>query len=133
QLKISEASWHQLLRHRTILFDYSEPTIENGFVIPPNIEKANASDILVDAIKASEELFVELKEKLPQVSSYVVTNAHKRLVVMNADLWAFDHFANLRCTNEAQWDIRNTSFKMLELMKEVAPQLTFFMARRKKA
>lgn len=133
QLKISEANWHQLLRHRTIVFDYSEPTIENGFVIPPNIEKANASEILIEAIKASEELFIELKEKLPEVSPYVVTNAHKRLVLMNADLWAFDHFANLRCTNEAQWDIRNVSFKMLDLIKEVAPQLTTFMARRKKS
>jgi thymidylate synthase ThyX len=133
QLKISEANWHQLLRHRTIVFDYSEPTIENGFVIPPNIEKANASEILIRAIKASEELFIELKEKLPEVSPYLVTNAHKRLVLMNADLWAFDHFANLRCTNEAQWDIRNVSFKMLDMIKNVAPQLTTFMARRKKA
>lgn len=133
QLKISEANWHQLLRHRTIVFDCGEPTIENGFIIPPNIEKAKVSEILIKAIKASEELFIELKEKLPEVSPYVVTNAHKRLVLMNADLWAFDHFANLRCTNEAQWDIRNVSFKMLDLIKEVAPQLATFMARRKKA
>lgn len=133
QLKISEANWHQLLRHRTIVFDCGEPTIENGFVIPPNIEKAEASEILIKVIKDSEELFVELREKSPEASPYVVTNAHKRLVLMNTDLWAFDHFANLRCTNEAQWDIRNVSFKMLDLIKEVSPQLTTFMARRKRA
>ncbi|MBE3578838.1 MAG: FAD-dependent thymidylate synthase [Caldanaerobacter subterraneus] len=133
QLKISEANWHQLLRHRTIIFDWTEPTVENGFVIPPNVVKAGAEDILIGALKTSEELFYELKEKMPEVSPYVVTNAHKRLVVMNADLWAFDHFANLRCTKEAQWDIRETSFKMLGLIREVAPQLAFFMARRKRA
>jgi thymidylate synthase ThyX len=133
QLKISEANWHQLLRHRTIIFDWAEPTVENGFVIPPNVKKAGAEEILVEAIKASEGLFYELKDKMPEISAYVVTNAHKRLVVMNSDLWAFDHFANLRCTNEAQWDIREMAFKMLDMIRDVAPQLAFFMARRKRA
>lgn len=131
QLCISEANWHQLLRHRTILFDAGEPSIDNGYIIPPNIEKAGLTNVLERAVKASEGLYSELNDKLPSVCPYVVTNAHKRLVLMNTDLWAFDHFANLRCTEHAQWDIRNISYKILELIKNVSPQLAEFMARRK--
>lgn len=131
QLCISEANWHQLLRHRTILFDASFPSIDNGYVVPPNIKKAGGTGILERAVKTSEKFYNELKDKLPSVCPYVVTNAHRRLVLMNTDLWAFDHFANLRCTEHAQWDIRNVSFKMLELIKSVSPRLAGFMARRK--
>lgn len=131
QLCISEANWHQLLRHRTILFDTGSPSTDNGYVVPPNIEKAGGTSVLERAVKASEEFYNELKDKLPSVCPYVVTNAHRRLVLMNTDLWAFDHFANLRCTEHAQWDIRNVSYKMLELIRSVSPRLAGFMARRK--
>ncbi|MDI6605355.1 MAG: FAD-dependent thymidylate synthase [Thermoanaerobacteraceae bacterium] len=133
QLCISEANWHQLLRHRTINFNVYEPTIKNGYTVPPSIEKAGCVDLLENAIRASELLYEELNEKIPEAAPYAVTNAHKRLVLMDTDLWAFDHFANLRCTPEAQWDIRNTAYKMLDLIKEICPEFSRFLARRKQA
>lgn len=133
QVRLSEAAWHQLLRHRMINFNAHRPTIENGYTIPPNIEKAGCTDVLKNAIDEAEKLYVELREKLPETSSYVVTNAHRRIVLMDTDLWAFDHYANLRCTPEAQWDIRNISFKMLDLIKEATPEVVEFLARRKQS
>lgn len=133
QLKISEAAWHQLLRHRMINFNAYKPTIENGYTVPPNVEKAGCVDVLKRAIDESEKLYMELSEKLPNVCPYIVTNAHRRIVLMDTDLWAFDHFANLRCTPEAQWDIRNISYKMLDLIKEKTPEVSKFLARRKQS
>ncbi|ADL68042.1 alternative thymidylate synthase [Thermoanaerobacterium thermosaccharolyticum] len=133
QLKVSEAAWHQLLRHRMINFNAYKPTVENGYTVPPNVEKAGCVDVLKKAIDESEKLYMELSEKLPNVCHYVVTNAHRRIVLMDADLWAFDHFANLRCTPEAQWDIRSISYKMLDLIKEQTPEVSKFLARRKQS
>lgn len=131
QVLLSEASWHQLLRHRMINFNVFKPTIEYGYIVPPNIEKAGCIKLFNNAIKASENLYNELYSKLPNACPYVVTNAHKRLILMDTDLWAFDHFANLRCTEEAQWDIRSISFKMLEMVKGITPEFGTFLARRK--
>lgn len=130
QIMISEAGWHQLLRHRMINFNAFKPTIENGYTIPPNIENSGCTKLLENAIKASEDLYNELRKKIPKLCPYTVTNAHKRLIMMDTDLWAFDHFANLRCTPEAQWDIKSISYKMLDIIKEITPEFTGFLARR---
>ena len=130
QLNISEANWHQLLRHRMINFEVSRPSINNGYIIPPNIKSAGCTDILEKAIKASEEFYIEIYDKLPNVAPYVVTNAHKRMVLMDTDLWAFDHFINLRYTEHAQWDIRNISKNMYDIAKEILPRLSNYMGRR---
>ena len=58
---ISEACWHQLLRHRKPTWVYKEPSVNYGVTIPPKIKKFGLTSILRKSIKASEKLFDELE------------------------------------------------------------------------
>ena len=107
---ISEACWHQLLRHRKVKWIVREPSVGDGFTVPPNIVNAGAEDLLLEATEMSEALFKNLvDEGLREVASYVVTNAHNRRILGKFDLWELYHLINLRMSEGAQWDIKNVT------------------------
>lgn len=105
---ISEACWHQLLRHRKVNWTVQDPSIHSGITVPPNVEKSGTENLLRQAVSESENFYRELiKAYLPEVASYVVTNAHNRRMLGNFDLWELYHLINLRMSEGAQWDIKN--------------------------
>ncbi|HVY55774.1 MAG TPA: FAD-dependent thymidylate synthase [Thermodesulfobacteriota bacterium] len=107
---ISEACWHQLLRHRKTDWIYKDPSVSHGITIPPNIDKAGVSEMLVHAARESEKLYdMLMNEGLSETASYVVTNAHQRRVIGSLDLWELYHLINLRMSEGAQWDIKNVT------------------------
>ena len=121
---ISEACWHQLLRHRKVNWTYKEPSIYNGKTIPPNIINAGAIDLLYEAINKSETMFINLMdEKLYNIAPYVVTNAHNRRVIGKFDLWELYHLINLRMSEQAQWDIKNVIGELVKQVKVHHPDL----------
>jgi thymidylate synthase ThyX len=104
----SEACWHQLLRHRKINWITQEPGVSNGITMPPNVKQSGAEELLEEAAIRSESLYTKLmNENLPEVASYVVTNAHNRRIIGNFDLWELFHLINLRMSEGAQWDVKN--------------------------
>ncbi len=108
EFTISEACWHQLLRHRKVNWVYKDPSVSYGITIPPNIQESGSTALLEEATMRSKELFGKLmNENLAQVASYVVTNAHNRSVLGKFDLWELYHLINLRMSEGAQWDIKN--------------------------
>lgn len=105
---LSEACWHQLLRHRKVNWVVQEPGIDSGITVPPHIEQSGTQDLLRKAVTESENIYKELVENnLRDVASYVVTNAHNRRMLGNFDLWELYHLINLRMSEGAQWDIKN--------------------------
>ena len=59
--------------------------------------------MLRKAVSESEVLYEELiNNNLPEVASYVVTNAHNRRMLGNFDLWELYHLINLRMSEGAQ-------------------------------
>ena len=121
---ISEACWHQLLRHRKVNWVVQEPGINSGITVPPHIEKSGTEDLLRKAVSASEDLYKELAENnLREVASYVVTNAHNRRMLGNFDLWELYHLINLRMSEGAQWDIKNITAILAKKISEHHPNL----------
>lgn len=115
---VSEACWHQLLRHcRKVEFAPAEPSIAYGWVVPPNVAAAGLTPVLERAVAAAEELYLRLADRLPLVAPYVVTNAHRRRALARFDLWELYHLVNLRGSSEAQWEIRQA---ILDLNRQVA-------------
>jgi thymidylate synthase ThyX len=112
---ISEACWHQLLRHRKVNWIYKDPSVSHGITVPPNIEMAGVAEMLIKATGESEKLYSKLmNENLPETASYVVTNAHNRRVLGSFDLWELYHLINLRMSEGAQWDIKNITGMLAE-------------------
>lgn len=129
ELIVSEANWHQLLRHnRKTHFVYSRPSPHNGLTIPPTVKEAGLEDELIELSEASYQLYDSLSE---DVRDYVVLNAHRRQVIADFNLWEAYHLINLRTSQEAQWDIRKTFEEVYHQIKMVHPNLIYAAKRRK--
>ncbi len=121
---ISEANWHQLLRHRKADWIFQEPSVYNGWTIPPNVENSGSEDLLMRATEASHKLYEKLaNENLGRVASYVVTNAHNRRVIGSFDLWEVYHLINLRLSEGAQWDIKSVIEVLADKISRYHPNL----------
>ena len=119
---LSEAAWHQLLRHRKVNWAAQEPSVGNGVTVPPHVKESGTEELLREAAEASERLYEKLRDAgLGDVAPYVVTNAHNRRVLGGFDLWELYHLTNLRLSEAAQWDIRNVVRQLVETVGEVHP------------
>lgn len=119
---ISEACWHQLLRHRKINWIFGEPSIYNGITVPPNIKEAGVEELLLKTTEKSEDMFEKLmNEGLDTAAPYVVTNAHNRRVTGKFDLWELFHLVNLRTSEAAQWDIKNITQDLIKEIRKYHP------------
>ncbi|MBR3119743.1 MAG: FAD-dependent thymidylate synthase [Oceanobacillus sp.] len=125
ELKVSEANWHQLLRHnRKTDFIFAGPSMQNGLVIPPRIKAAGLEHLLVNLHENVFAQYVSFVEKgFDQEADYLVLNAHKRRVVANFDLMEVYHLINLRTSDEAQWDIKNTFNELYDVLSQYHPHL----------
>jgi thymidylate synthase ThyX len=62
-----------------------------------------------------------LANRCPTAAEYVLTNAHRRRLLIGMNARELYHVSRLREDKHAQWDIRNISTKMLEQAKQVMP------------
>jgi thymidylate synthase ThyX len=131
EMHISEANWHQFLRHnRGTHFSYGQPTVDLGYTIPPHVREAGLTEPFSELIREADRLYEQLTEICPAAAPYVVTNAHHRQVTATATLWEMYHLINLRTSPEAQWDIRQTFEQLHKTLKEKHPVLVRYAQRR---
>jgi len=65
-------------------------------------------------------------------AEYILTNAHRKRVLLKTNAREFYHISRLREDPTAQWDIRNVTEKMSRLAKKHLP-LTFMLLGSKDA
>lgn len=119
---LSEAAWHQLLRHRKVSWTVKEPSVGEGVTVPPHVTESGTEELLLEAVGRSERFYEELVDAgFRDVASYVVTNAHNRRVCGSFDLWELYHLTNLRMSEGAQWDIKNVIGQLAEEIDKVHP------------
>ncbi|MBA4493686.1 FAD-dependent thymidylate synthase [Paenactinomyces guangxiensis] len=131
EMKISEANWHQLLRHnRRTHFSYGQPTTRLGYTIPPHVKEAGLTELFQTFMSEAEQIYQEMEAWNPLLAPYCITNAHHRQVTATASLWELYHLINLRTSPEAQWDIRETFEQLYRELKENHPVLAKYAQRR---
>ncbi|MCS1351802.1 FAD-dependent thymidylate synthase [Mechercharimyces sp. CAU 1602] len=131
EMKISEANWHQLLRHnRGARFTYGEPTTRFGYTIPPHIKEAGLTKLYSSFIEQATTIQQQLAQSHPLIAPYCVTNAHHRQITMTASMWEMYHLINLRTSPEAQWDIRIVFEELLSTWSNQHPILARYAKRR---
>lgn len=125
ELSVSEANWHQLHRHnRKADFSFGLIHPENGVTIPAIAEQnEDIYALYEEADSISSELYDTINSvlilggdsyKANYHAQYAALNMHHRNVYMTISLWSLHHLINLRTTDEAQWDIRNTFNKVYD-------------------
>ena len=127
ELVMSASCFAQLKRHRmaTIISQDYEPRL--GVTIPAAVRKVGRQKEFMEVIKKTNDAYKQIKQKQPLAAAYVLTNAHRKRVLMKFNARELYHLVRMRADVHAQWDIRELSEKMLKEARKVMPQ-TLMMA-----
>ena len=121
EITLSAAAFAQLKRHRmaTVLTQDYDPRL--GRTVPEAITRAGLKDMFAAQLDRAEELHQEIGARAPEAAAYVLTNAHRRRVLMQLNARDLGHLSRLRCDHEAQWDIRDLASEMVVQAQKVMP------------
>ena len=118
---ISASCFAQMKRHRmaTIISQHYDPDL--GVTLPPMIRDAGMEAPFMETIARTDELYRRILRHSPQAAPYVLTNAHRKRVLIKVNVRELYHISRLREDSHAQWDIRETAQRMVHLGKSVMP------------
>ena len=121
QAVVSAANFAQLKRHRMATLLAGEYAPELGNTCPASIREAGLEGEFNEVIDAANLAYRELKKKSGSAADYVLTNSHRRPVLMKMNLREMYHFARLRDDEHAQWDIRALAHGLSEKVRTLMP------------
>jgi len=121
ELVLSATCFAQFKRHRmaTLTAQNYDPGL--GVTIPPSIQNIGSEKDFLEVVERTNEAFNLLKNKTSRGANYVLTNAHRRRILLKVNAREFYHISRLREDATAQWDIQNVVRAMSELAKKVMP------------
>ena len=120
-LIISASCYAQLKRHRMATLTAQKYDPELGVTVPPSIEDIGSKKEFMEMMEETNHVYSLLKENMDQGAEYVLTNAHRRRVLLKVNARELYHISRLREDATAQWDIRRTAGAVSRLAKEVMP------------
>ncbi len=120
-LIVSAACFGQLKRHRmaTITAQAYDPFL--GVTIPESIKEIGMQRPFEEIVDKTNDAYNKIRKDIPSAAPYVLTNAHRKRVLMRFNARELYHISRLREDVHAQWDIQNISRAMSERAKEVMP------------
>ena len=126
---VSRALTHQLVRHRLASYNQQsqryvkfkeEPPIVRPASVDSNPEAAQAFDEAIEACWQAYDKLVQAGVPAED-ARYILPNACETKIVVTMNIRELMHFFSNRCCNRAQWEIREMAWKMLELVRPIAP------------
>jgi flavin-dependent thymidylate synthase len=126
-LVVSASCFAQLKRHRmaTLVTQDYDPALD--VTVPPSIAAIGMEPPFREMMARTEETFETIRRTVPLAAPYILTNAHRKRVLMKLNARELYHIARLRADRHAQWDIRHLTEKMLAQARKAMP-LTLMMA-----
>jgi len=118
---ISASNFAQLKRHRiaTLISGSYDPDLGN--TIPQSLIDVGLENKFIEIIAGTNEIYYKLNKKYDGIGDYIITNSHRRNVLMKMNLRELFHFIRLRSDSHAQWDIKNISNNLLVQIKKIMP------------
>ena len=127
---VSRALSHQLVRHRIASYSQkSQRYVKEGqfeYIIPPTIsENEICPNVFEDFMKNAQWTYDFLiNNGIPaEDARFVLPNACETKLIMTMNIRSLLHFFEERCCNRAQWEIRQMADMMLDICKEIAPNI----------
>ena len=127
---VSRALTHQLVRHRIASYSQQSQRYVTlkypQYIIPPSIAKhAEARRQYSRMIQNIWDLYESLRLKgIPlEDARYILPNATYSNIIVSMNARSLHNFFDLRCCLFAQWEIRVLAYKMLRLVRDVAPTI----------
>jgi thymidylate synthase ThyX len=125
-LVISASCYAQLKRHRASTQTMQGYDPELGLTIPPAFSEIKLEKEFKAIAGKAEDLYYKMEPKVGMHAQYILTNAHRRRLLMTVNARELYHISRFREDAHAQWDIQNVSAEMSKLAKKKLP-LTFMM------
>ena len=101
------------------------PSVHSGdFVREAYVRERNQVQTEDDLRKFADRtgaVFHDLAATNPEAAPYVLTNSHRRRVLMTTNLRDLYHFARLREDSHAQWDIRDLATRIGQEVTRAMP------------
>lgn len=121
ELVVSASCYAQLKRHRmaTLITQPYSPSL--GLSIPDSVRRARAVGFFRSSVSGAEKLYRVLLKRSAGAARYVLTNAHRRRVILGLNLRELYHFSRLRSDRHAQWEIRGLSMQMCRQAEDRLP------------
>ena len=127
---VSRSLSHQMVRHRIASYSQkSQRYVKEGqfeYITPPSIsENPDIKYIYNDFMIKSQATYNYLIDNgVPaEDARFVLPNACETKMVATMNIRTLLHFFEERCCERAQWEIREMANTMLEICKEVAPNI----------
>ena len=123
ELVVSASCFAQLKRHRMATLTSQRYDPELSVTLPPAIEAIGAHGEFMDIVGRTNETYDALKSeaRVGDAADYVLTNAHRRRVLLKVNVRELYHISRLREDATAQWEIRAVAGRMSVLAREVMP------------
>lgn len=127
QAAISASNFAQLKRHRiaTLLLSYYD--IDLGNTIPNSFDDIKLTKNFNDLIEETNNAYIKIKQFYNNAADYILTNSHRRLIIMKMNLREIYHFVRLRADINAQWDIRNLANMLTNEVRKISPLASFML------
>lgn len=127
QAVVSASNFAQLKRHRMATLISGNYDLKLGNTIPESIKINGLEKEFVDIIGKTNKAYFRLKERYNETADYILTNSHRRMVIMKMNLREIYHFVRLRDDEHAQWDIRELANKLSHKIKKIMPLSSMFL------
>lgn len=127
QAFISASNFAQLKRHRMATLLSGDYDKRLGNTIPETIRRNGLEAEFMKIIDTTNDVYQKLKERYDQAANYILTNSHRRMVIMKMNLRELYHFVRLRDDHHAQWDIKLLAHTLLEQVKDIMPLSTLLL------
>jgi len=121
---LSAACFGQLKRHRMATITSQSYDVNLGLTIPESIKEVGMEKYFKEIVDETNNVYDKINNKNPLAAPYILTNAHRKRVLMRISARELYHISRLREDVHAQWDIQNISRIMSEKARGVMP-LTF--------
>ncbi len=127
---ISRALTHQLVRHRMASYSQkSQRYVKEGcfeYITPKTIK--NDDFLYLEYVRLMKDIqdFYDsaIQRGIPNEDArFVLPNACETKIVMTMNIRTLLHFFEERCCNRAQWEIRYMADMMLDICKDIAPNI----------
>ncbi|MBD3415013.1 MAG: thymidylate synthase (FAD), partial [Candidatus Aminicenantes bacterium] len=125
-LIVSASCFAQLKRHRMATLTFQKYNPDLGVTVPPSVQEVGCEKIFMSVMDKTNRVYQDLLQNMELGAEYVLTNAHRRRVLLKMNAREFYHFSRLREDETAQWEVRNLANQMSEKAKQVMP-LTFML------
>jgi flavin-dependent thymidylate synthase len=121
ELICSASCFAQLKRHRMASISPQPYDSNLGFSLPEPIEEIGRADEFKHIMERSLTLYHEIAQDDLNAAPYILTNAHRRRVLITLNARELYHFSRLRSDSHAQAEIQGVSNQMVHLGKMVMP------------